>query len=258
MSTKVIAVSNNKGGSGKTTCTSNLGYFLAQNGKKVLLIDADMQINLTKSFSMEIDDGINLYQAIHREDKLNDYIKNTKYENLNIIISDYMLSAIDMELVNKNLKETVFKRCLNSIIESETYDYILIDTCPFLGLLNFNILIASDYVLIPVELSAFGIEGLMPLTNFISEAMIYNDNLKILGILETKVDNRESTTEDSRRLLKDLFPNNIFKNSIPIDINIKKSQFMGVSIGDFLENSRSALAYENLAKEVDEIVSNED
>lgn len=257
MHTKVIAVSNNKGGSGKTTVAGNLGYFLSKNGKKVLLIDSDMQINLTRSFNIKQDTENSLYQAIHSEESLDKYIKHTKYENLDFIISDYMLSAIDMELVNKNLKETVFKRSLDPIINKKVYDYIIIDTCPFLGLLNFNILIASDYVLIPVELSAFGIEGLAPLTNFISEAMIYNSNLKILGILETKVDMRESTTEDSRKLLRELFPENMLENSIPIDINIKKSQFLGVTIGDFLENSRSALAYENLAKEVDEIVSKE-
>lgn len=257
MNTKVICVSNNKGGSGKTTVTSNLGYFLGEMNKKVLLIDADMQINLTRSFDLAPNQDLNLYRALHKEESLERYIVPTKYKNVDFIVSDYMLSAIDMELVNKQLKETVFKRCLMPVKSLNKYDYIIIDTCPFLGLLNFNILVASDYVLIPVELSAFGIEGLHPLTNFISEAMIYNDNLKILGILETKVDNRESTTEDSRKLLREIFNQNILKNSIPIDINIKKSQYVGVAIGDFLDGSRASVAYKNLAKEVDKIVLEE-
>lgn len=255
--TTVITVSNNKGGSGKTTVVSNLSYNLAAMGKKVLMIDSDMQINLTRCFDMDIDSNINLYQALHEEKSFSKFIKQTKYDNLYMIVSDYMLSAIDMELVTKKLKETVFLRSIKPVISSGEFDYIIIDTSPFLGLLNFNILIASDYVLIPVELSSFGIEGLNPLTNFVKEAMIYNEKLKILGIVETKVDNRESTTEDSRKLIRELFPDTILESAIPIDINIKKSQFLGKTVGDFQQNSRAAIAYSELAKEVEKIVVQE-
>lgn len=252
--TSVIAISNNKGGSGKTTMVSNLAYSLSKMGKKVLVIDSDMQINLTRSFDMKGDLDNSLYAALHFEDDLKNYIKRTKYENVDIVISDYMLSAIDMELVNKENKEMVFKKSLENSVNCNLYDYILIDTSPYLGLLNFNVMVASDYVLIPVELSSFGIEGLHPLTNFVSEAMVYNEDLEIMGIVETKVDNRESTTEETRKLLRQLFEDFVLPISIPVDINIKKSQFLGMTISDFSEGSRASLAYESLAKEVEKIV----
>lgn len=253
--TRLIAVSNNKGGSGKTTLTGNLGYCLSKIGKKVLLIDADMQMNLTRSYDMSADKDNSLYDALLNEKNLEDYIKKTPYENIDMIISDYMLSAIDMQLVNKTFRETLMKRIIEQLYEKNLYDYIIVDTCPFLGLLNYNILVSADYVLIPVELSAFGIEGLEPLSNFIAEVKLYNKNLEILGIIETKVDNRESTTNETRQLLRELFPNKILDSNIPVDINIKKSQFQGVPICDFDPMSRSSLAYKELAKEIDDIIN---
>lgn len=254
MKTTVISVSNNKGGSGKTTLSGNLAFCLAKMGKKVLMIDADMQMNLTRSYDFSQEQDKNLYNAIIKEEDLSNYIKKTNYENLDLIISDYMLSALDMKIINKQNREFIFKTILQPIIDSEKYDYVIIDTCPFLGLLNYNILVASDYVLIPVELSAFGIEGLEPLSNFIDEVKINNDKLEILGIVETKVDNRESTTEETRSLLRELFSSKIMKSSIPVDINIKKSQFVGQPICDFAPSSRASLWYLELAKEVDLIV----
>lgn len=254
---KIIAVSNNKGGSGKTTLVSNIGYALAQRNKKVLLIDSDMQMNLTRSYDIGQDNEKNLYNALSKEENLRDYIKSTKYENIDIIISDYMLSAIDMQLVDKNFKETLVKRLLEDVVENNIYDFIIIDTCPFLGLLNYNILVASDYVMIPVELSAFGVEGLEPLSNFIQEVKIYNKSLEILGIIETKVDNRESTTLETRELLRELFADKILKTSIPVDINIKKSQFQGVPVCDFDKNSRASVAYNELSQEIIEKIKEE-
>lgn len=254
MNTKIISISNNKGGSGKTTLSSNLGFALSNIGKKVLLIDADMQMNLTRSYDMQKNEDISLYKALKLEDTLDKYISKTNYENVDIIISDYMLSAVDMQLINKTDKETILKRMIEPL-KSKHYDYIIIDTCPFLGLLNYNILVSSDYVLIPVELSAFGVEGLEPLSNFIEEVRIFNHNLEILGIVETKVDKRESTTDETRDLLRELFGDKILSSSIPVDINIKKSQFSGIPICDFSKDSRASLAYQKLAKEVDSLVN---
>ena len=254
MKTKVIAVSNNKGGSGKTTVAGNLAYSLMQQGKKVLLIDADMQINLTRSYDLSKNSEKSLYDALIKENSLQHYIINTKYPNIDFIISDHMLSAIDMELFTKKLRETVFERILRPVKSENSYDYIIIDTCPFLGLLNYNILVASDYVLVAVELSAFGIEGLEPLTNYFEEARLINTNLQFLGIIETKVDLRESTNDVTREILRDLFKDKVLNSYIPIDINIKKSQFAGEPLSVFTSGSRAAIAYEDLAKEVISLV----
>lgn len=250
MNTKVIAVSNNKGGSGKTTVAGNLAYALACRNKKILLIDADMQINLTRSYDLKKDRDNSLYHALMGEHSLTDYVIPTKYPGIDFIISDHMLSSIDMELFTKKLRETVFRRILKPLVEKKCYDYILIDTCPFLGLLNYNILVASDYVLVPVELSAFGIEGLEPLTGFFEEARLINESLEILGILETKVDQRESTTGVTRDILREIFGDKVLKTSIPVDINVKKSQFAGEPLSVFTAGSRAANAYDDLAEEV--------
>ena len=225
-----------------------------QQGKKVLLIDADMQINLTRSYDLSKNSEKSLYDALIKENSLQHYIINTKYPNIDFIISDHMLSAIDMELFTKKLRETVFERILRPVKSENSYDYIIIDTCPFLGLLNYNILVASDYVLVPVELSAFGIEGLEPLTNFFEEARLINTNLQFLGIIETKVDLRESTNDVTREILRDLFKDKVLNSYIPIDINIKKSQFAGEPLSVFTSGSRAAIAYEDLAKEVISLV----
>ncbi|EHL14536.1 VirC1-like protein [Peptoanaerobacter stomatis] len=255
MKTHIISISNNKGGSGKTTLTGNLGYALASHGKKVLLIDADMQMNLTRSYDMQMDKDKNVYKAVSLEEDLSDFISKTNYENIDMVISDYMLSAVDMQLVGKDDKETVIKKIITPLKQSGAYNYIIIDTCPFLGLLNYNILVSSDYVLIPVELSAFGVEGLEPLSNFIEEVRIFNKDLEILGIVETKVDKRESTTDETRELLRDLFGDKILSSDIPVDINIKKSQFLGQPVCHFSSDSRASIAYKNLAKEVDSLVN---
>lgn len=209
-----------------------------------------MQINLTRSYDLQRDMNNSLYNALLKEKTLDNYIMKTKYENIDIVISDHMLSSIDMELFTKKLRETVFQRILKPVIDSNIYDYIIIDTCPFLGLLNYNILVASDYVLVPVELSAFGIEGLEPLTNFFEEARLINSELQLMGIVETKVDLRESTTDVTREILRGLFKDKIMNSYIPIDINIKKSQFAGEPLKVFMPQSRAAMAYEELAKEV--------
>ena len=137
--TKVICFTNNKGGSGKTTTCSNVGFGLRELGKKVLMIDGDMQLNL--SLSLFDEDTVlayaqsdkNLYEAIKRQDDPTDYIVNTKYEGLDLIPSSTLMSSIEYELFTKWQREYILKKGLKKIRESEVYDYILIDAPPTLG-----------------------------------------------------------------------------------------------------------------------------
>ncbi|MBF8984833.1 AAA family ATPase [Lutibacter sp. B2] len=250
--TKVIAVANNKGGCGKTSVVSSLSYTITEVDKdaKILVIDSDMQMNLTRSYGLDRNLDKNLNTALVNEESLTNFITPTEYENIDIIISDLQLSTIDMLLFTKKLRESVFKRLLQPILEQGLYDYIIIDTNPTLGLLNFNILNACDYVLVPVELTAFGIQGLEILTEYFDEVRTINNKLGIIGVLRTKVDKRENITQEADDLLVEVFGDILFESFIPTDANVKKAQWNSVPLNLYSKNSRAAKQYKSLAKEV--------
>ena len=160
--TITICFTNNKGGSGKSTTCSNLGAAMARAGKRVLLIDGDMQLNLSLSFFSEewvLDMAAgekNLYYAIRKQKDLAGFIVQTPYENLDLIPSSTLMSSIEYELFTKWQREFILKKCLQKVKDSGIYDYILIDAPPTLGGWVMNILCASDKVLIPVEASPWG------------------------------------------------------------------------------------------------------
>ena len=155
--TKIICFANNKGGSGKSTTCSNVGYGLRELGYKVLLIDGDMQLNL--SLSLFDEDQVlafaqsekNLYEGLKRQDDLSDYIVHSAYEGLDLIPSSTLMSSIEYELFTKWQREFILRKCLTQIKESGAYDYILIDAPPTLGGWVMNILCASDEIIIPVD-----------------------------------------------------------------------------------------------------------
>ena len=249
--TKVITIANNKGGCGKSTVVSNLGYCLSEiNNNRILLIDSDMQMNLSYSYGIERKIDNNLNVSLIKEEPLFDYIIKTSYDNIDIVISDFDMATIEMTLFTKTLRESVFKRILGPVVEKGIYDYIIIDTNPTLGMLNFNILNASDYVFVPVEMSAFGILGLEVVTKFIAQVQSINNNLSLGGVLRTKVDKRENITKESDELLKDVFGDKILNSYISIDTNIKKAQWNSVPLIAFNHNSRAAKQYKELVKEV--------
>ncbi len=155
--TITICFTNNKGGSGKTTTCSNLGAAMAQAGKKVLLIDGDMQLNLSLAFFPEnwvleqAKGEKNLYCAIGKQEELSGYVVHTPYENLDLIPSSTLMSSIEYELFTKWQREFILRKCIQKIKDAGNYDYILIDAPPTLGGWVMNILCASDRVIIPVE-----------------------------------------------------------------------------------------------------------
>lgn len=254
--TKVITIANNKGGSGKSTAVSNLSYSLTEinKGVKILQIDSDMQMNLSYSYGIERDVEKNLNVALIKEESLENYIKKTSYNNIDIVISDFDMATIEMTLFTKTLRESVFKRILQPVVEKGLYDYIILDTNPTLGMLNFNILNASDYVFIPVEMSAFGILGLEVVTKFIKQVQNINTNLQLGGVLRTKVDKRENVTKDADELLKDVFGDKILNTYISVDTNVKKAQWNSIPLNIYNQGSRATEQYRELAKEVIKIV----
>ena len=256
MKTQVICFANNKGGSGKSTTCANVGYELTQLGKKVLLIDGDMQLNLSLSFFSEEDvlkfaqSEENLYYAIKNQKELKNYIISTPYENLDMIPSSTLMSSIEYELFTKWQREFILKKGITSIKESEEYDYILIDAPPTLGGWVMNILCASDGIVIPVEASPWGLFGLGNMFEFLEEVKQVATDLKELGIAVTKVDTRKSYFKQTIDSLKNLEEVPVFETYIRVDSNVERSQDNNMPIMAYKKGSRSAQEYMLLTEEI--------
>ncbi|MDY3920102.1 MAG: AAA family ATPase [Candidatus Limivivens sp.] len=256
MQTMTICFANNKGGSGKSTTCSNIGAAMAQQGKKVLLIDGDMQLNLSLSFFSE--DKVlemaagekNLYQAIRNQKDLTDYIIQTPYENLDLIPSSTLMSSIEYELFTKWQREMILQKCLSGIKASGVYDYILIDAPPTLGGWVMNILCASDRVVIPVEASPWGMFGLANMFEFLNEVRQIAPDLQVMGIAVTKVDTRKNYFKQTMETLREMQDIHLFESYVRVDSSIEWSQDNSAPVVMYKKNSRSAKEYTALAEEV--------
>ena len=257
--TKVICFTNNKGGSGKTTTCSNVGFGLRELGKKVLMIDGDMQLNL--SLSLFDEDTVlayaqsdkNLYEAIKRQDDLTDYIVNTKYEGLDLIPSSTLMSSIEYELFTKWQREFILRKCIQKIKDAGNYDYILIDAPPTLGGWVMNILCASDRVIIPVEASPWGMFGLANMFEFLNEVKQISPELEVAGIAVTKVDTRKNYYKQTMETLHELEDIHVFEQIIRVDSSVEWSQDNSIPVVEYKKSSRSAREYTRLAEEVMEL-----
>ena len=256
MKTQIICFANNKGGSGKSTTCANVGYGLTQLGKKVLLIDGDMQLNLSLSFFSEDEvlqfaqGNDNLYYAIKSQRDLRDYIVHTPYENLDMIPSSTLMSSIEYELFTKWQRESILKRCLASIKESGEYDYILIDAPPTLGGWVMNILCAADKVVIPVEATPWGLFGLGNMFEFLEEVKQIAPALEVLGIVVTKVDTRKNYFKQTFESLRSLEDIKVFDTYIRVDSSVEWSQDNNMPIMAYRRSSRSAQEYMALTEEI--------
>lgn len=257
--TKVICFANNKGGSGKSTTCSNVGYGLSVLGSKVLLIDGDMQMNLSLSLFDEdqvlsyAQSGKNLYEGIRRQDDLMDYIVHSRYKGLDLIPSSTLMSSIEYELFTKWQREYILRKCLANIVESEMYDYILIDAPPTLGGWVMNILCASDKIVIPVESTPWGLFGLGNMFEFLEQVRQIAPELELGGLVITKVDTRKSYFKQTLETLKELEDVRVFDTYIRVDSGIEWSQDNHAPIMAYKKSSRSAAEYMELAKEIAQI-----
>ena len=253
---EIIAISNQKGGVGKTTTTFNLGAALASQGKKVLLIDADPQGNLTTYMGWTEDEiPVTLNEVLLNtlSDKKTDFEKCIKHhnENLDLIPSDIQLSSIEMTLVGAMSREYTLRHSIQSI--KDKYDYILIDTQPSLGMLPINALACVDKVIIPVQPQYLAAKGMTQLlSTIIKIKQQINPNLKIDGIVLTIVDKRANLTKDIYNQLQENYGSavRIYDTQIPRAIKVAESTAHGKSIFTYDKSSKVAEAYSSLAKEV--------
>ena len=254
--TMTICFTNNKGGSGKSTTCSNVGAAMAMAGKKVLLVDGDMQLNLSLSFFSE-DEVLkmaagekNLYYAIGKQQDLTDFIVPTAYPNLDLIPSSTLMSSIEYELFTKWQREFILRKCLQKIKDSGVYDYILIDAPPTLGGWVMNILCASDRVIIPVEASPWGMFGLANMFDFLNDVKQITSELSVMGVVLTKVDTRKNYFKQTMETFKEMPDIHLFDTFIRVDSSIEWSQDSSAPVVEFKKSSRSAGEYMELAREV--------
>ncbi len=261
MKTTTICFANNKGGSGKSTTCCNIGYELSKMGYKVLLIDGDMQMNLSLSLFSEDDvlesaqSGNNIYTAVTNQKDICDYITQTKYDGLDMVLSSSLMSNIEFDLFSKWQRELILKNCLKNIKNSGKYDFILMDAPPTLGGWVMNMLCASDYLVIPVEASPWGLFGLANMFEFFTTVKQINDEISLLGIAVTKVDTRKNYFKQTVDALQNTDGVHMFENYIRTDSSIEWAQDASLPVAVFKPSARSAKEYKALTEEVVSLVN---
>ena len=246
---KIISISNQKGGVGKTTTTINLATSLAAINKNVLIVDADPQGNASTGLGLLYDHRRpSIYEMIHQKKLLKDGIKETLIPGLKIIGANTDLAAAEIELTNFENREFIFKSIFSEI---NSFDFIFIDCPPALGLLTINSLVASDTTLIPLQSEFFALEGLSSLMKTIELIQQnYNKDLKIEGILLTMIDKRNSLSSLVEKDVRQHFGDQVYKTTIPRNIKISEAPSHGKPALVYDTQAAGSLAYIELAKEV--------
>ena len=247
---KIIAITNQKGGVGKTTTAVNLSTGIALRRKKVLLIDIDPQGNASSGMGLDKSTIKRcVYDVLINQVLAEEVILPTNVKRVDILPSTIQLAGAEIELVNYISRENKLKFAINSV--KGRYDYIIIDCPPSLGLLTLNSLTAADSVIIPIQCEYYALEGIGQLLNTIDLVREnLNATLEIEGILLTMYDNRTNLSRDVIKEAKKYFPEEIFQSVIPRNVRVSEAPSYGKPVVLYNKKSKGALAYKNLAQEV--------
>lgn len=243
---KIIAISNQKGGVGKTTTCVNLCAALCMKGKKVLLVDCDPQGNSTTGMGVSKTSSPNCYDLIIKDADIYECIKNTKYGD--VIPANKDLSGASIKLVLKQEREYVLKKALQLVYNE--YDYIFIDCPPSLELLTLNALVAADSVMIPMQCEYYALEGIADLMTTIKKCnRRLNKNLDIQGILLTMYDSRTNLTQQVAFELREYFGNKVYSTVIPRSVRLSEAPSHGKPGVAYDRICKGSRAYMKLAEE---------
>ncbi len=248
---KVITVTNQKGGVGKTTTTINVAFYLAKAGRRVLLVDFDPQGNASSGLGVEkhdLEKG-SMSEVMLGLVKLKDILIETGCKNLWLAPTTPELANTEVEMTSMNKKFIQLRKAINEV--EQDFDYVLIDSPPSLSLLTVNGMIAADYLLLPVQTEFYALEGVAQLLEsmkLVKKAM--NPDLKLLGVLATMYDKRTALSAQVLAEVKKYFKDKVFETVIPRNVRLAEAPSHGVPIGSYDRFSKGAKAYKELTKEI--------
>jgi chromosome partitioning protein len=240
----IISIVNHKGGTGKTTTTINLGSALAAQGHSVLLVDFDAQGSLTYSLGID-DQGPTLADAFHGEISVQQLLHER--EGMQILPASSKLADIELAIAKSEERFNHLKNLLNPLLP---YDFVLIDCPPSLSLLTLNALVASDYVIVPMQMDVLALRGLDSMLETVVKVKSINPNLSVLGILPIMVDARKNICQEILNHIKSNYAERLFQHVIHTSVKAVEAPSFGKSVVNYAPSSTTAHDYKNFATEV--------
>src|SRR5438552_1365940 len=248
---KIVAIANQKGGVGKTTTAVNLGSALAEQGRSILIVDLDPQANATSAFGMQDLEGESLYEPLLSRAQIVDRVFPTRLERLFLIPADLDLAGAEVEIARMDRHLTRLAETLSVFRDDQTFDFILLDCPPSLGILMSNALAAADELLTPIQCEYFALEGLVKSVRLVEQVRDSGANkcLELAGIVMTMFDGRTNLSEQVVAEVRQHFGERVYETVIPRSVRLSEAPSFGKSILEYAPSGAAAQAYRALARE---------